>query len=173
MSREQSHNTRRRPQPRDTAHDDRDRDQKATDRAPAPYGGYGPDFGAGTYVNQPPWRTHEGFGLTNPGFGPGPVPRDVEAHAHRTYRNRKHNRGPKNYTRSDERIREDVCDRIIDSGIDASDVEIDVKDGDVSMKGTVQERWMKHEIEDIADCCSGVTDVDNRIRVSRRSGSEG
>ena len=39
-------------------------------------------------------------------------------------------RGPKGYSRSDDRIREDVSDRLSDDHmIDASDIEIEVKGG--------------------------------------------
>jgi hypothetical protein len=50
--------------------------------------------------------------------------------------------------------------------IDASDVSIDVKEGKVTLEGTVPERRMKHRIEDMVDDCMGVQDIDNRIRVS-------
>ena len=43
-------------------------------------------------------------------------------------------RGPKNYQRSDERIREDVCERLTyDERVDASDVEVDVREGVVRL----------------------------------------
>jgi len=53
--------------------------------------------------------------------------------------------------------------------IDASDVSIEVKDGVVTLSGNVEQRWMKHRIEDMADDCSGVKDVRNEIRVQSRS----
>ncbi len=81
--------------------------------------------------------------------------------------------GPKNYARSDERIREDVCDEIADDGeIDARDIDIEVKDGEVTLTGTVPERYMKHRAEDIADSCPGVRDVHNGLRVQKRGGEE-
>ncbi|HSM11050.1 MAG TPA: BON domain-containing protein [Lysobacter sp.] len=74
--------------------------------------------------------------------------------------------GPRNYTRSDERIREDVCERLTqDDDLDASEIEIKAEQGVVTLEGTVEERWMKHRAEDIAESCSGVREVDNRIRV--------
>lgn len=79
-------------------------------------------------------------------------------------------RGPKNYTRSDERIREDLNEQLMDADdIDASDVSIEVKDGVVSLSGSVEQRWAKHRIEDMADDCSGVRDVRNEIRVQSRN----
>ncbi len=80
--------------------------------------------------------------------------------------------GPKNYSRSDERIREDVCDELADDGeIDARDIDIEVRDREVTLTGTVPERYMKHRAEDIADACRGVRDVHNQLRV-RRQGPE-
>jgi len=77
--------------------------------------------------------------------------------------------GPKGYTRSDERIREDISERLmLADGIDSSEVTVSVKDGKVSLEGTVPTRGMKHAIEDLADYTAGVTDVDNRIRVERQ-----
>ncbi|MEK6349433.1 MAG: BON domain-containing protein [Burkholderia sp.] len=77
-------------------------------------------------------------------------------------------RGPKGYTRSDERIREDVCERLAYAiDIDVSEVSVAVEAGCVRLEGTVPERWMKHEIEDLADSCVWVRDVDNRVRVVR------
>lgn len=80
-------------------------------------------------------------------------------------------RGPKNYSRSDERVKEDICDELSsDPECDAEDIEIEVKDGMVSLSGTVPSRKMKHRAEDIADAARGVKDVDNRIRVTGRIG---
>ncbi|OMG74848.1 BON domain-containing protein [Burkholderia ubonensis] len=77
-------------------------------------------------------------------------------------------RGPKGYTRSDERIREDVCERLARAlGIDVSDVSVKVQDGRVELDGTVPARWMRHGIEDIADSCMYVRDVENRVKVRR------
>jgi len=76
-------------------------------------------------------------------------------------------RGPKNYQRSDERLKEDICDRLLhDVDVDASDVSVEVKGGKVTLDGSVPERYMKHTIEDIADGCYGVKEVDNKVRVA-------
>ncbi|MGY0797931.1 BON domain-containing protein [Lysobacter sp. A286] len=74
--------------------------------------------------------------------------------------------GPKNYVRSDSRINEDLCERLSrDHDVDASDIEVKVVDGTATLDGTVAQRWMKHRAEDLADGCSGVRHVENRIRV--------
>ncbi|UVS95413.1 BON domain-containing protein [Burkholderia glumae] len=93
--------------------------------------------------------------------------------AARTARTAPRLRGPKGYTRSDERIREDVCERLAYAiDIDVSEVSVTVKDACVQLEGTVPERWMKHEIEDLADSCVWVRDVDNRVRVARAASGD-
>jgi hypothetical protein len=73
-------------------------------------------------------------------------------------------KGPKNYTRSDERIREDVCDRLSDDDeVDATDITITVREGEVTLEGSVNDRRAKHRAEDIADNVRGVKDVHNRL----------
>jgi hypothetical protein len=75
-------------------------------------------------------------------------------------------RGPKNYQRSDDRVREDVSEQLTQSGqIDAHDIEVDVSNGIVTLKGTVPDRSMKRMAEDAADSCPGVKDVHNELRV--------
>ena len=77
-------------------------------------------------------------------------------------------RGPKGYTRSDERIREDVCERLSeDDLVDASDIEVRVSDRKVTLTGSVENRRMKHVAEDIAEAVSGVDDVDNQVTVRK------
>lgn len=75
--------------------------------------------------------------------------------------------GPKGYQRSDERIREDLCERLMRARhVDSSEVTVEVTQGKVLLEGTVPQRRMKHAIEDMADACLGVRDIDNRIRVA-------
>ena len=75
-------------------------------------------------------------------------------------------KGPKNYRRSDERIREDIIDCLTeDSSIDASEVEIDVQNGEITLRGTVNDHGQKRRAEDMAETISGVSNVENRIRV--------
>jgi osmotically-inducible protein OsmY len=76
-------------------------------------------------------------------------------------------RGPKGYTRPDERIREDICERLMTMPYDASDVEITVSQGEVTLVGTVRSRADKWGIEDVADSALGVQDVHNQIRLNR------
>jgi hypothetical protein len=83
-------------------------------------------------------------------------------------------RGPKGYQRSDERLREEVSDRLMaDDEIDASEIEVQVQDGEVTLTGTVDDRLAKRRAEDCAERVMGVRDVMNQLRVQAptRSGS--
>ncbi|NSX14286.1 BON domain-containing protein [Cupriavidus taiwanensis] len=78
--------------------------------------------------------------------------------------------GPRGYQRSDERIRDQICERLSYArGVDVSDVSVEVNDGVVSLTGTVRDRGQKYYIEDMADGTYGVKDVNNDIRVRRDS----
>ncbi|MDB5901227.1 MAG: transport-associated protein [Betaproteobacteria bacterium] len=78
-------------------------------------------------------------------------------------------RGPKGYERSDDRIMEDLCEHLMNlDDIDSSDVEVRVSKGVVVLEGTVRERFMKYEIENIAATTLGVKDVENNITVPRQ-----
>ena len=77
-------------------------------------------------------------------------------------------RGPKNYRRSDERIREDVVERLTDHpDIDATDVDVEVQHCEVTLRGEVDERYAKHLAEDLAGQVWGVRDVHNQLRIRK------
>lgn len=74
--------------------------------------------------------------------------------------------GPRGYTRSDERIREDVSDRLTDNPVlDATEIEVVIHDGEVTLHGHVDSRYSKRLAEDIADEVSGVKHVQNNLRI--------
>lgn len=78
-------------------------------------------------------------------------------------------RGPKDYHRSEDRIREDVCDRLTDDDrLDASDIEVKVQGDEVILSGTVNSREQKRRAEDLVESISGVRDVENRIKIAHR-----
>jgi osmotically-inducible protein OsmY len=75
-------------------------------------------------------------------------------------------RGPKGYRRSDERVREEVCESLMrHPGIDASELEVTVKDGIVTLQGSVPDRWMKRASEWVIDEVHGVRDIRNELTV--------
>ena len=76
-------------------------------------------------------------------------------------------RGPANYTRSDERILEDACDRLTeDWGVDARNVQVTVQNGEITLDGTVENRRQKRRAEDVAHDLSGVSHVQNNLRIA-------
>jgi hypothetical protein len=75
-------------------------------------------------------------------------------------------KGPKNWTREDASIREDVCEVLAyGSGLDVSDVDVLVRDAEVTLEGTVPDRRTKRVVEDMVEDVRGVRDVHNRLRV--------
>jgi hypothetical protein len=76
-------------------------------------------------------------------------------------------RGPKNYARSDERINEEVHERLTDdSWLDASNIDVAVSDGEVTLSGTVADRQAKHRAERLVEDLSGVKHVQNNLRIA-------
>lgn len=83
-------------------------------------------------------------------------------------------KGPKGYSRSDERIKEDINDRLSDDPyIDASDIEVKVANGEVTLSGHTNSKEAKRRAEDIAESISGVREVENHVKVSRTTASVG
>ena len=80
--------------------------------------------------------------------------------------------GPKNYRRSDERITEEINDRLYrHPDIDASDVDVTVKEGEVTLSGTVDSRRAKYLAEDLCDQVMGVKEVNNQLRARKQAGT--
>jgi len=82
------------------------------------------------------------------------------------WRGRFFGRGPKGYRRSDERIHEEISDRLMmHPDVDASDIEVRVSDGVVTLSGMVDDRHQKRVAEFIAEDAIGVDDVNNQLKV--------
>lgn len=78
-------------------------------------------------------------------------------------------KGPQGYMRSDDRIKECVCEALTDDEhLDATHIEVVVKNGEVILTGTVEDRYAKRCAEDIAERQSGVRDVQNNLRIGDR-----
>lgn len=91
---------------------------------------------------------------------------DEEAERRREQDRMHAGRGPRGYTRSDERIREDVCDRLtVDPRIDATDIEVVVANREVTLNGHVARREDKRRAEDCVESVAGVQHVQNNLRV--------
>jgi hypothetical protein len=77
-------------------------------------------------------------------------------------------RGPKGYLRTDDRIREDVCERLSwNDELDATEINVRVENGDVILEGSVETRYMKRLAGDLAERVPGVIEVHNAIRVNK------
>lgn len=77
--------------------------------------------------------------------------------------------GPRGYRRSDERITDDINDRLTWYGqLDATEIEVDVNDGVVTLNGTVDDRQQKRMAEDVVESVSGVEDVNNQLNIRNR-----
>jgi hypothetical protein len=80
-------------------------------------------------------------------------------------------RGPKNYQRSDERVREDVVEKLTDHpDLDATDIDVEVQHCEVTLRGEVDERYAKHLAEDLAGQVWGVHDVHNQLHIRKSKG---
>lgn len=77
-------------------------------------------------------------------------------------------RGPKGWKRSDERIKDDVSESLErHPDIDASEIEVNVKDGIVILSGSVDHRRSKRLAEDMIETISGVKDIRNELSVNQ------
>ncbi len=123
--------------------------------AGAGHAGYNPD-----YQNHTEYSGTSGYG----GQGEGGARNYPDTFANQpNFRGR----GPKNYQRSDARIHDEICERLSDdSAVDASDIEVTVKEAVVHLEGQVDSRRMKHRAEDVVADCSGVKEIENRLRIA-------
>jgi osmotically-inducible protein OsmY len=81
-------------------------------------------------------------------------------------------RGPRGYQRSDERIREDICELLTRHGeIDASEMEVEVRGATVLLRGTADSGRTRRLAEELVEEIPGVRDVQNELRVTRRTSS--
>jgi osmotically-inducible protein OsmY len=75
-------------------------------------------------------------------------------------------KGPRGYHRSDERIQEDVNDRLSDDTyVDASGIDVKVENGTIILSGHVPDKKAKRRAEDIAESVRGVSNVENRLHI--------
>lgn len=81
-------------------------------------------------------------------------------------------RGPQGYQRSDERLKEIVCERLTDDPhIDASNITVEVSGQTVKLTGTVDDRSTKYQVEELVERLGGIEDIDNQLRVKTQSGA--
>ena len=110
--------------------------------------GGGPSFTGGTYGTAD-WRSDAPH-FDEVGFNRGnyedPLPRERELRSRQSgygqsHQQRRYPMGPKGYMRSDERLREDISERLMQAyDIDSSEVTVQVQGGKVVLEGTVPNR---------------------------------
>jgi len=77
-------------------------------------------------------------------------------------------RGPRGYRRPDQRIGEDVADRLTDDPyLDATDIRVDVVDGEVRLTGRVDSEDARRRTERLTERVSGVAKVWNQLEIRR------
>src|SRR3954452_3386647 len=65
-------------------------------------------------------------------------------------------RGPRGYVRSDERIGEEIHARLTDDpSVDGTEIEVSVRDGEVTLSGSVAGRFERRRAEELGDKDSG------------------
>ena len=151
----------------DYAREDWTRERRGSDYAGTGYGGGDRDRSGYGYGDRP--SNERGFferaaDEVSSWFGD----RDAERRREQDHRGR----GPRGYKRSDQRIQEDLNDRLADDPyLDASELEVSVNGGEVTLSGTVDSRQARRRAEDLAEQISGVSYVQNNIRVRTIGGS--
>jgi hypothetical protein len=80
-------------------------------------------------------------------------------------------KGPRAYQRSDQRITEDINDLLTeDPYIDASDIEVSVEKGEVTLSGTIESKHLKRRVEEVVERVAGVKHVENKLRAKLSGG---
>jgi hypothetical protein len=75
--------------------------------------------------------------------------------------------GPKGWQRRDDRIHDDVCAHLTADGhVDASEIEVIVHHGEVTLSGTVSDSAQRERAIHIAGNVRGVIDVVGRLRLA-------
>jgi osmotically-inducible protein OsmY len=76
--------------------------------------------------------------------------------------------GPRSFKRSDENIKDEINSRLTQHGqLDASDIDVKVSNGEVTLSGTVHSRYEKRLVEDVVEFIAGVKDVHNQLHIRR------
>jgi osmotically-inducible protein OsmY len=128
------------------------------------YGGGGQDFSSRSGYAQYPQQGNQYSGYGRPNQD------QSWSSSNATVGQYRGSRTPKGYTRSDDRIREDVNDRLMQSNdLDPSEIEVQVSSGEVKLTGTVESRHEKFLAEQLAEAVLGVKDIENQLRVQRQN----
>jgi len=85
-----------------------------------------------------------------------------------TNRGEDYERGTAGHKQSDERIYDDINDHLTQhSYINATEITVSVKDGEVTLEGTVPDRDQKNYAEEVAAEVHGVSHVTNMLKIKK------
>jgi osmotically-inducible protein OsmY len=77
-------------------------------------------------------------------------------------------KGPQFHRRADDKIHEEIWDLLSNNpDLDASEIELLVESGEVTLTGTVDSRDAKWLTEDLVNSVAGVREVNNRLKLAR------
>lgn len=114
----------------------------------------------------------EPFKRTTPGYGEGGY---YSERSEWEFARPHAGKSPQDYRRSDEKIQEDVSERLaLYERLDATEISVEVLNGEVMLSGTVDGRSAKREAEAVAGSVRGVVEVHNHLRIkdTRRVGPD-
>ena len=111
----------------------------------------------------PAWGTYASFPMVMRPYGAGASGfTSSDVHAPGRFRGV----APRNYAKTDARILEDVCELLTRHGeLDVGDVDVHCRNGVIRLEGHVPVRWMRREIEAVAESVGGVNDVENELGI--------
>jgi hypothetical protein len=134
---------------------------------PGWWGGQGGQGGQNWWGGQPGWWSggQSGFFAGSPASGGGAG--SITAPGPFT------GRGPQGYRRPDERVYEEACELLTHAGnIDAAGVTVQVKNGAVTLTGSVPDKFQKRAAQDLVEMVPGVSSVNDQLAVKQTEQSQ-
>lgn len=133
-----------------------------------------PGYRSSQYEQSAYQQERTGFGYGNPHTAPA----QYSYSEHRMVPGPYVGSGPKGFQRSSDKLQEQVSERLENDGrICASEIEVEVAGGEITLNGKVPSRDQKRMAEECAESVWGVKDVHNRLTidpsVDNRKGSNG
>jgi hypothetical protein len=111
------------------------------------------------------WVSYRAFGTSSQPYGEA-EPYKYAGRGYGNWEGEYRGVGPRGYQRSDEQLTNAVCERMSDDPrLDAREIEVQVREGEVKLLGTVPSRSAKRLAEELADSVGSVRDVHNQLRV--------
>jgi osmotically-inducible protein OsmY len=68
---------------------------------------------------------------------------------------------------SDERLREDICDRLMQMGpVDCTEIDVSVNNGVVQLEGTLPNEDFKQRVLDVVSTVAGTDQIESRLQIT-------